>query len=64
MPEHPRDPNNPKRYLCTAEQPMPKGSEGLWSHPDAKCVGGCAEGCCDDYSCPNCGARWRYENPQ
>lgn len=29
----------------------------------AVCVGGCSEGCCDDYKCPACGRRWRIEWP-
>lgn len=49
------------RQVCTRELPMPKGAEGLWLHPDAKCVGTCSDGCCDDFECPHCGKTWRYE---
>ncbi len=33
----------------------------ICSHKNAEIVGGCAEGCCDDYKCPDCGKRWRVE---
>lgn len=35
---------------------------GKW-HPNAKHVGTCYEGCCDDYECPECGLTFRVENP-
>ena len=28
-----------------------------------KLVGGCREGCCDDFECESCGKKWRYEYP-
>ena len=52
-------------FICTAERPMPMPAPGgAWLHPEAKCVGGCSEGCCDDYRCPACGVKWRSELPQ
>lgn len=27
------------------------------THPNAKCIGECSEGCCDRYECPDCGLR-------
>lgn len=30
-------------------------------HPDAVYAGGCSEGCCDYYRCPDCGKRWKVE---
>ncbi len=32
---------------------------GLYYHPNAYDVGGCAMGCCDDYVCPDCGTWFR-----
>lgn len=33
-------------------------------HPNAKVTdGGCSEGCCDDYLCPDCGETFRVECP-
>jgi len=58
--EWPRDPAN-GRLLCTPQRPMPKGAAGLWSHTSVVLDGGCDEGCCDDFKCTDCGARWRVE---
>jgi hypothetical protein len=41
-----------------AERPLPKGR---YEHPNAKSDGGCSEGCCDDYVCPDCGTEFRVE---
>ena len=59
----PRAPEDPQRRLCTSQRPMPMGAGGMWAHPEAKVVGGCREGCCDDYQCPACGTEWRHECP-
>lgn len=56
----PRDPAS-RRLLCTYERPMPKGARGGWAHSSVVSVGGCHEGCCDDYRCTNCGHEWRVE---
>jgi len=32
-----------------------------YSHPNALSDGGCSEGCCDDYYCPDCGTSFRVE---
>lgn len=42
------------------ERPLPKGR---YVHPNAVDDGGCSEGCCDDYKCPDCGTSWRVEAP-
>jgi hypothetical protein len=63
--------------ICTADHPAPpRGAiifdtpdpwnkrhdpRYFYRHPDAKIVGGCSEGCCDDYACPHCGYRFRVE---
>lgn len=44
-----------------AERPLPVGPR--YVHPNAITVGGCAEGCCDDYRCPDCGTEFRVEAP-
>ena len=49
------------REVCTKDNPKPKLATGRWIHPEAIIVGGCAEGCCDDYECPVCGQKWRIE---
>ena len=56
---------NPKtnRFVCTPENPMPKGAAGRWEH-DAEEIGTCMDDCCADYRCKNCGHRWREELPQ
>lgn len=51
------------RYVCTKDAPWNEAIGGHVVHPDAKSDGGCAEGCCDDYVCPNCGTKWRTESP-
>ncbi len=54
--------NEHGRFVCTKDDPWTKEKHaGRVVHPDAKCVGECYEGCCDDYRCPNCGATWRVE---
>jgi len=53
-----------ERYVCTKEAPWDKTKGDLAIHPDAKCVGECYEGCCDDYECPNCKTAWREEQAQ
>ena len=35
-----------------------------YSHPNAKDIGSCAEGCCDRYLCPDCGTRFTVEASQ
>lgn len=51
-----------ERIDCrTAEKPLAKGPRYI--HPNAKSVGTCSEGCCDDYKCPDCGTRFRVEAP-
>lgn len=30
---------------------------------DPELIGGCREGCCDDFRCKSCGKKWRYEYP-
>lgn len=62
-PDWPRDAES-GRLLCAPGQPMPKGAKGWWLHPNARNVGECYEGCCDDFECPDCGATWRVECPQ
>lgn len=59
----PRYAGDTRRYECSSQHPMPKGSPGMWLHPEAKVIGGCHDGCCDDYCCPACGAEWRQECP-
>jgi hypothetical protein len=54
-------PQQDGRFLCTSERPMPENASGIWLHPNAKDVGGCSEGCCDDFQCPDCGKKWRKE---
>jgi hypothetical protein len=51
------------RYICTPGAPWTP-DKGHAVHPDGKIVGGCVEGCCDDYHCPTCGVSWRIEAPQ
>jgi hypothetical protein len=36
------------------------GNGGKW-HPNAISTGGCGEGCCDDFECPDCGMNFRVE---
>lgn len=45
-----------------SERPLPKGPR--YEHPNAMSDGTCYEGCCDYYECPDCGTRWRSENPE
>lgn len=44
------------------EDPDYCGNGGKW-HPDSTKVGGCDEGCCDDYKCNDCGKEFRVEWP-
>lgn len=38
--------------------------QGVVSYPDTvECIGGCRDGCCDDYRCKVCGKTWRIEWP-
>jgi len=51
-----------ERIDCrTADKPLAKNQ--WYFHPNANLVGGCYEGCCDDYECPDCGAQFRVEAP-
>lgn len=52
------------RYLCTPERPMPANAPGQWEHRGGVDDGECYEGCCDDYRCKDCDARWRIAAPQ
>jgi len=51
------------RFACTAATPwigaVLRKTYPRAIHPDAVCVGGCSDGCCDDYQCPHCDVRWR-----
>lgn len=53
--------NEDGRYVCTKEHPWTP-DKGHAIRPDAVDDGGCYEGCCDDYRCPNCGTKWRTEH--
>ena len=53
------------RWICGPEHLMPKGADGRWEHTNVIEVGdGCADGCCADYKCLDCGHQWREELPQ
>lgn len=56
------------RRVCTKENPMPKGAEGMWEHTNAHEVGEQEDGWpCGDIvrmKCDDCGHRWKEELPQ
>lgn len=56
----PRDPAN-GRLLCSPERQKPENAAGLWAHTNVRVVGGCSDGCCDDFQCRDCGEKWRSE---
>lgn len=47
---------------CRTAESIDSGKRYL--HPNGKDLGECAEGCCDRYSCPDCGSSWTREVPQ
>jgi hypothetical protein len=66
-PDWPRDPAN-NRLLCTPDQPMPKGANGLWSHTNIETVGDDSDFSTgqefDRRRCKDCGVEWWEEVPQ
>jgi len=50
-----------ERIDCRTVEKVESGVGKLYVHPNATVVGDCAEGCCDDYKCPDCGTTWRVE---
>ena len=52
----------PKRIDCRTVDSFEKGK--FYIHPNAASDGECAEGCCDSFSCPDCGRTWFSEVPQ
>lgn len=47
------------RIDCRTVEKVESGTGKRYLHPNAKVVGDCYEGCCDDYECPDCGTTWR-----
>jgi len=45
---------------CRSGDPLEPGKRYI--HPSAEDAGGCAEGCCDSYLCPDCGKSWSIES--
>lgn len=56
------------RFLCTPEEPMPKGALGRWMHTNAEEVGdqidGWPAGDVQRMRCRDCGHTWKEELPQ
>lgn len=50
-----------ERIECTAENPAALVEGQRYLHPDAVAIGGCYDGCCDDFKCPHCGVEFRVE---
>lgn len=51
-------------FVCTKDNPMPKGAAGYWEHKGARRVGECMDGCCEYYACDDCHHRWTKEIAQ
>lgn len=64
---HPIDPVN-GIFLCSPENPMPKGAPGRWSHTNVEYVGdqkdGYPGGDWQHYRCKDCHHEWDAELPQ
>lgn len=50
-----------ERIDCRTVDTIEKGK--LYTHPNAVITGECWSGCCDDYTCPDCGTEYRVEWP-
>ncbi len=57
-------PSENGRHVCTAADPWTKDKGERATHPDAKDVGECLQGCCDRYECPHCKTAFTREVPQ
>lgn len=50
------------RIDCRAVPMIEPGKQ--YNHPNAVDSGTCPEGCCDKYTCPDCGTRFTVEASQ
>ena len=56
---------NPKtnRFVCTPENPMPKGATGRWEHTNVHETNYSSDYSAE-YICTDCGHIWREELPE
>lgn len=54
-------PSDGHALICSAAKPRPDieyANNFTWVHQDGAQVGGCQEGCCADFECKACGAKY------
>ena len=51
------------RFVCTPENPMPKGASGRWEHTNAHEID-CGSDYYARYKCDDCGHEWTEELPE